>query len=47
MSGVVIELATVVTLQCPDRTTELGGDPGKEVSEDGKGVRLQLKRKSP
>jgi hypothetical protein len=33
--------------QCTDRATELGGDPGEEVSEGSKSFRLQLKRKSP
>jgi hypothetical protein len=45
--GVVVELTSIITLQCTDRATELGGDPGEEVSEGGKSVRLQLKRKSP
>jgi hypothetical protein len=44
---VVVELATVVTLQSTGRTTELGGDPGEEVSEGGKSVGLQPKRKIP
>jgi DNA/RNA endonuclease YhcR with UshA esterase domain len=30
-----------------DRTTELGGYPGEEVSEGGKSIGLQLKRESP
>jgi Fe2+ transport system protein FeoA len=29
--GVVVKLAAIVILQCTDRATELGGDPGKEV----------------
>jgi hypothetical protein len=44
--GVVVELATIVTLQCTDRATELGGYPGEEVCEGGECVRLQPKRKS-
>jgi hypothetical protein len=43
----VVELMAIVTLQCMDRATELGGDPGEEVSEGGKSVGLQTKRKSP
>jgi hypothetical protein len=44
---VVIELAIIVTLQCTNWATELGGDPGEEVCEGGKSVGLQPKRKSP
>jgi hypothetical protein len=44
---VFVELASVVALQGTDRATELGGDPGKEVSEGGKSVGLQPKRESP
>jgi hypothetical protein len=44
--GVVVELATIITLQGTDRATELGGDTVKEVGESGERVRLQLKRKS-
>jgi hypothetical protein len=44
---VVVELATIVTLQGTDQAIELGGDPGEEVSEGGKSVGLQPKRKSP
>jgi hypothetical protein len=29
--GVVVELAAIVSLQCTDRATELGGDPDEEV----------------
>jgi hypothetical protein len=43
----VVELAAIVTLQGTDRATELGGDPGEEMSEHGKSVGLQPKRKSP
>jgi hypothetical protein len=45
--GMFVELAAIVTLQCMDRATELGGDPGEKVSEGGKRVGLQSKRKSP
>jgi hypothetical protein len=45
--GMVVELAAIVTLQCMDRATELGGDPGEEVSEGGKRVGFHSKRKSP
>ena len=43
----IVKLAAVVTLQCMDGATELGGDPGEEVSEGGKRVGLQAERKSP
>jgi hypothetical protein len=45
--GVVVELAAIVTLQGTDRAAELGGYPGKEVSEGGKRVGLQPKGESP
>ena len=45
--GVVVELATIVTLQGTDQATKLGGDPGEEVSEGVKSVGVQPKRKSP
>ena len=45
--GVIVELAAVVTLQGTDRAVKLGGDPGEEVCEGGKSVRLQPRRKSP
>jgi hypothetical protein len=45
--GMVIKLAAIITLQCTDGATELGGDPGEEVSEGGKCVELQAERKSP
>jgi hypothetical protein len=45
--GMVVKLAAIVTLQCTDGATELGGDPGEEVSEGGKRVGLQAERKSP
>jgi hypothetical protein len=38
--GVVVELATVITLKGTNRATELGGDPGEEVGEGGERVRL-------
>jgi hypothetical protein len=44
---VVVELAAVVALQGTDRALELGGNPGEEVSEGGKRVRLQSKGESP
>jgi hypothetical protein len=44
---VVVELVVVVALQGTDRAMELGGDPGKEVSEGGKSVGLQPKKESP
>jgi hypothetical protein len=44
--GMVVKLAAIVTLQSTDGATELGGDPG-EVSESGKCVGLQSKKKSP
>jgi hypothetical protein len=47
LRGVVVELAAIVSLQCTDRATELGGDPDEEVCESGKSVGLQPKRKSP
>jgi hypothetical protein len=47
MRGVVVELATIITLEGTDRATELWGDPGEEVGESGKSVGLQSKRKSP
>jgi hypothetical protein len=37
----VVELAAIVTLKGTNQVTELGGDPGEEVCEGGKGVRLQ------
>jgi hypothetical protein len=45
--GVVVKLASVVTLQGTDRAVKLGGDPGEEVCEGGERVGLQSKRKSP
>ena len=45
--GVVVELAAIITLEGTDRATELGGDPGEEVSEGGERVRLLPKGKSP
>jgi hypothetical protein len=33
--GVVVELAAIVTLQCTDGATKLGGYPGEEVCEGG------------
>jgi hypothetical protein len=39
--GRVVELTTVVTLEGTNRVTELGGDPGEEVCEGVKGVRLE------
>jgi hypothetical protein len=36
--GVVIELATIVTLQSTDRATKLSGYPGEEVCEGGESV---------
>jgi hypothetical protein len=45
--GMVVELAAIVTLQCTNRATELGGDPGEEVSEGGRRVGLQSKWKRP
>jgi hypothetical protein len=45
--GMVVKLVTIVTLQCTDGATELGGDPREEVSESGKHVGLQSERKSP
>jgi hypothetical protein len=45
--GVVVELATIVTLQSTDRTTKLSGYPGEEMCEGGECVRLQLKWESP
>jgi hypothetical protein len=45
--GMVIKLAAIVTLQCMDGATKLGGDLGEEVSEGGKRVGLQAERKSP
>jgi hypothetical protein len=44
--SVVVELATIVTLQGTDQATELGGYLGEEVCEGGECVRLQPKRKS-
>jgi hypothetical protein len=44
---VVVKLASVVALQCTDRATKLGGDPGEEVSEGGECVGLQPKGESP
>jgi hypothetical protein len=45
--GVIVELATIVTLQGTDRLMELGGYLGEEVCEGGEHVGLQPKRKSP
>jgi hypothetical protein len=45
--GVVVELATVITLKGTNRATKLGGDPDEEVSEGGERVGLQSKGKSP
>jgi hypothetical protein len=45
--GVVVELATIVTLQSTDWATKLGGYPGEEVCEGGECARLQPKRESP
>jgi hypothetical protein len=45
--GVVVEFATIVTLQSTYRATKLGGYPGEEVCEGGECVKLQLKRESP
>jgi hypothetical protein len=45
--GVVVHLATIVTLQSMDRATKLGGYPSEEVCEGGECVRLQPKRESP
>ena len=45
--SVVIKLTDVVTLDGLDGEAELSGDPGKEVEEGGKRVRLRTQRKSP
>jgi hypothetical protein len=45
--GVLVKLVAIVTLQCTDGATELGGDLGEELSKDGKRVRFQSERKSP
>jgi hypothetical protein len=45
--GVVVELATIITLEGTDRATELGGDLGEEVGEGGECVGLQPKWVSP
>jgi hypothetical protein len=37
---IVIELTPVVTLDAPDGATELSRDPGEEVRQGGKSVRL-------
>jgi hypothetical protein len=47
MGGVVVELATIVTLQSTDRATKLSGYPGEEMCECGECVRLQPKWQSP
>jgi hypothetical protein len=44
---VVVELATIITLEGTDGVTELGEGQGKEVGEGGERVGLQPKRKSP
>jgi hypothetical protein len=38
--GVIVELATVVTLQGTDRALKLGGDPHEEVCDGGERVGL-------
>jgi hypothetical protein len=45
--GVVVELATIVTLQSTDRATKLSGYPGEEMCEGGECVGLQPKWESP
>jgi hypothetical protein len=38
LRGMVVKLATIITLQCTDGAMELGGNPSEEVSEGGKRV---------
>jgi hypothetical protein len=38
--SVVDELSAIITLKGTNRVTELGGDPGEEVSEGGERVKL-------
>jgi hypothetical protein len=45
--GSGVELSSFITLKGTNKVTELCGDPGEEVGEDGKGVGLQPKRESP
>jgi hypothetical protein len=44
---VVVELATIITLESTDWATKPGKDPGEDVGEGGERVRLQPKRESP
>jgi hypothetical protein len=43
----VLSNSRPLSLKGTNRATKLGGDPGEEVCEGGKGVELQPKRESP
>jgi hypothetical protein len=44
---VVVELATIITLESTDWATKPSKDPGEDVGEGGERVGLQPKRESP